>query len=95
MFKIIMKVIVIHQYKKCLILKKMMILKILINNKSINKKINILLIKKYQITLLVKSQAKLKANSKIQKKEKFKHKLTQTIEITHLKKNKSRQFKEC
>ena len=65
MFKIIMKVIVIHQYKKCLILKKMMILKILINNKSINKKINILLIKKYQITLLVKSQAKLKANSKI------------------------------
>ena len=65
MSKIIMKVIVIHQYKKCLILKKMMILKILINNKSINKKINILLIKKYQITLLVKSQAKLKANSKI------------------------------
>ena len=95
MFKIIMKVIVIHQYKKCLILKKMMILKILINNKSINKKINILLIKKYQITLLVKSQAKLKANSKIQKKEKFKHKQTQTTEITLLKKNKSRQFKEC
>jgi len=68
-----MKMKVILKYKNCMIMKKMMILKTLINNKSINQKIRF---RNFQITLLVKSQAKLKANYRILKKENIKHKST-------------------
>jgi len=68
-----MKMNVILKYRNCLIMKKMMILKTLTNNKSTNQKIRF---RNFQITLLVNSQAKLKVNYRILKKENIKHKLT-------------------